>query len=133
MLGEDKAEDRLRELLRDPRWSLPKWRDPQQRIRRAARRQRLRITGMAAGVTAAVIAVAVPVGLGASGPTPGPAGHRPAGPTVYVAYVHGCAHPLGACNFHSSAAAEVIPISTATNKAGNPVKVGEGPSTVNGT
>ena len=72
MLGEDKAEDRLRELFRDPRWSLSAWRDPERRIRRAARRQRLRLTGMAAGVAAAVIAVAVPVGIGISGHGPGP-------------------------------------------------------------
>jgi hypothetical protein len=83
MWGDDKAEDRLRELLRDPSWSLPVWPDPQPRIRRAARRQRLRLTGVSAGVAAAVIAVAVPVGIGASGRVPGPAGaRRPAAPVV---------------------------------------------------
>src|SRR6516225_2036223 len=118
MLGEDQAEDRLRELLRDPGWSLPKWRDPQQRIRRAARGQRVRLAGTAAGVAAALTAVAVPVGIGASGQVPGPAGPTPtAAPTLYAAYTKDSCLRCAA----------VIPISTATNKAGNPVKVGEGP------
>ena len=122
MPDEEKAEDRLRELLRDPRWSLPAWRDPEQRVRRAARRQRLRVTGMAAGVAAAaVIAVAIPVGIGASGHPPRPAGRHqpPAGPAVYVAYA--IAHGMTA-TFPA-----VIPISTATNRAGKPINVGDGP------
>src|SRR5215472_14280765 len=111
MLGEDKAEDRLRELLRDPRWSLPKWRDPQQRIHRAARRQRLRLTGMAAGVAAAVTAVALPVGIGTFSYVPGPAGGPRVPPTVYVAYGNPSTPGEGV----------IIPISAATNKAEKPI------------
>jgi hypothetical protein len=59
MSGEDQAEARLRELLRDPRWSLPAGPDPQQRVRRTAQRQRLRLAGMAGVAAAAVIAVAI--------------------------------------------------------------------------
>ena len=112
MLGEDKAEDRLRELLRDPRWSLPERPDPQPRIRRAAQRQRLRLTGVAAAV--AVIAVAVPVGIGASGRVSGPAAHhRATAPVIYAAY-------------NNKSLAAVIPVDTATNKAGKPVRAGLG-------
>src|SRR5215472_13677489 len=116
MLGEDQAEDRLRELLRDPRWALPKWRDPQQRIRKTVRRQRMRLTGMAAGVAAAVIAVALPVGIGTFSYVPGPAGGPRVPPTVYVAYGNSSA-------FSESV---VIPISTATNKAGKPIHLNGG-------
>jgi hypothetical protein len=48
------GEDRLRQLMRDPRWSLPGWPDAPARVRRAARRQRL--TAIGAAVAAAVIA-----------------------------------------------------------------------------
>ena len=115
MLGEDQAEDRLRELLRDPGWSLPKWRDPQQRIRRAARGQRVRLAGTAAGVAAALTAVAVPVGIGASGQVPGPAGPTPrAAPTLYAAYTKDSCLRCAA----------VIPIKTATDRARKPIPVG---------
>lgn len=58
------GEDRLRQLMRDPGWSLPAWPDAQVRVRRAARRQRLTAAGVAAAA-AAVIATAalVPVAL----------------------------------------------------------------------
>jgi hypothetical protein len=49
-------EDRLRELLRDPRWSLAPWPDAHSRVRRAARRQRRAAAG--AWAVAVVIAVA---------------------------------------------------------------------------
>jgi hypothetical protein len=45
-------EDRLRELMHDPGWSLPPWRNAEHRIRRAARRQRAVIIG--AGAAAAL-------------------------------------------------------------------------------
>jgi hypothetical protein len=56
---DDNAEDRLRELFRDPRWSLPSWPDADARVRNAARRQRLRVSGVAvvAGI-AAITAIA---------------------------------------------------------------------------
>jgi hypothetical protein len=62
---DDDAENRLRELFRDPRWSLPSWPDAEARVRNAARRQRLRaarvsaVAGIAA--VAALTAVVVPV------------------------------------------------------------------------
>lgn len=80
-------EDRLRELLRDPRWSLAPWPDAQTRVLRAVRRQR-RASAGAAGAVAAVIAVAaaftLPAVLGNS-PAKVPAGQPtvagPAAPT----------------------------------------------------
>jgi hypothetical protein len=70
MQSDDRAENRLRELFRDPRWSLPSWPDAEARVRNAARRQRLRATGVAAGVgIAAITAIVVPLTLpGASPP-----------------------------------------------------------------
>jgi hypothetical protein len=50
-------EDRLREFLRDPRWSLAPWPDARTRVLRAARRQRRSAAG-AAGAVAVVVAVA---------------------------------------------------------------------------
>lgn len=62
-------EDRLRELLRDPRWSLALWPDAHSRVLRAARRQR-RAVATAAGAVAVVFAVAaaftLPALLGSS-------------------------------------------------------------------
>lgn len=55
-------EDRLRELLRDPRWSLAPWPDAQSRVLRAARRQRRAAAG-AAGAVAVVIAAAAAITL----------------------------------------------------------------------
>jgi hypothetical protein len=64
MQSDDRTENRLRELLRDPRWSLPSWPDAETRIRKAARRQRLRVTGVAAGAgIAAITAIAIPLTL----------------------------------------------------------------------
>jgi DNA-binding beta-propeller fold protein YncE len=71
-----------------------------------------------AAVTAA--AVLVPVGIGAIGHGSGPAGgSRPAGPAVYAAFY------LNQCGQHTNVCpAAVIPISTATNKPGHPIKAG---------
>jgi hypothetical protein len=70
MQSDDRAESRLRELFRDPRWSLPSWPDAEVRVRNAARRQRLRATGVAAGAgIAAITAIVIPLTLpGASPP-----------------------------------------------------------------
>jgi hypothetical protein len=74
------CEDRLRELLRDPRWSLAPWPDAQSRVRRAARRQR-RAVAAAAGAVAVVITVAAASALLAvlpSAPSTVSAGQSPA-------------------------------------------------------
>ena len=82
MLDDDSSEDRLRELLLDPGWSLPSWPDAQARIRRAARRQRVRTAGLAACTGAiAAVAVAVPLALSAGGPGTAP-GRVPAAPAA---------------------------------------------------
>lgn len=52
-------ESRLRELLHDPGWSLPAWPNAEARIRRTARRQRIRAAtagAAVAGIMAAVVA-----------------------------------------------------------------------------
>jgi hypothetical protein len=53
------TEDRLRELLRDPGWSLPAWPDAHTRVRRAARRQRMGLARLGAAVTAVMTTAAV--------------------------------------------------------------------------
>jgi hypothetical protein len=53
------TEDRLRDLMCDPRWSLPAWPDAHARVRRAARRQRLTIIGVGAAVTAVITTAAM--------------------------------------------------------------------------
>jgi hypothetical protein len=50
-------EDRLRELMHDPGWSLPPWQNAERRIRRAARRQRAVTAG--APVTLAMMLAGV--------------------------------------------------------------------------
>jgi hypothetical protein len=78
MPPDETAENRLRRLLRDPRWSLPPWLDAEARVRRAARRQRIWAAGIGLGASAAVIAaIVVPLALlpGAQtrpGPSTGP-------------------------------------------------------------
>src|SRR6516162_786704 len=118
MSGEDQAEARLRELLRDPRWSLPAGPDPEQRVRRAARAQRRRLAGLAGvAAAAAVIAVAIPAGVGVLGHPAGPAAHRrPA-----TLYIYGSDVGSGA-----NRANVVIPVNTATNTPGKPIHVGVG-------
>ena len=66
-----------------------------------------------------------------AGAAPGPAAaHRPAAPTVYVAYTKGLGGPVPANGRggNSSRAAEsvVIPVSTATNTAGRTIRLGSG-------
>jgi hypothetical protein len=73
MPGEDWEGSRLRELLRDARWSLPARPDAEARVRQVARRQRLRVAGITAGL-GVVVAAAIVVPLtvtGGHGPAPG--------------------------------------------------------------
>jgi len=123
-------ENKLRGLLRDPKWSVPPRPDAQARIRQAARRQRVRkasLTGAAAGTVIVACAAIIPATIGLLGHTRGPAaGHRPpGGSAVYVAYPNPDPHKLGA----------ITPISTATNKPGKPIRLpfnGEIASTLDG-
>lgn len=83
MRDDDRYEGRLRELLRDPGWSLTPPPDAQAWIRRSARRQRVMLTGLAACTgAAAATAVAVPLALSGGGSPPAPAavGHVQATP-----------------------------------------------------
>jgi hypothetical protein len=59
--GEEMIESRLRELLRDPDWSLPAWPDAEARVRRTARRQRIRTAAAGAAVAGIVAAVVATV------------------------------------------------------------------------
>jgi hypothetical protein len=69
MQSDDKTHDRLRALLQDPGWSLRSWPDAEARVRRAARRQRLRATGVAGGAGVAIAAVVIPlIMMGAPAP-----------------------------------------------------------------
>jgi hypothetical protein len=52
-------EDRLRQLMHDPGWSLPPWPDAECRIRRAVRRQRAVTAAAAAAAAVAVAGVAL--------------------------------------------------------------------------
>lgn len=77
MPDEAGLENRLRDLLSDPQWSLRPWPDAQERVRRTARRQRIKAVSGAAGTGAiAVAACAVPLAvLGGAHGTPQPANH----------------------------------------------------------
>lgn len=63
MPDDSTPEARLRELFRDPEWSLPPWPDAAHRVRRAARRHRVRSAVGATGAGAAIIAVALSLAL----------------------------------------------------------------------
>jgi hypothetical protein len=89
MLDDDTYEGRLRELLRDPGWSLSPRPDAQARIRRSARRQRVAVTGLATCTgAAAAAAIALPLALSgggnqeAPGTAPAAAGHGTATPSA---------------------------------------------------
>ena len=71
MPDEASLEDRLRDLLCDPRWSLRPWPDALGRVQRAARRQRIKAIS-AAACTGAVAAAACAVPLAVLGAAPGP-------------------------------------------------------------
>ena len=85
-----------------------------QQVRRRHRRHTARVT-VAGAAAVAVAAVLVPVGIRASGHGSGPAGPTGRGrPTVYAAY------PIT-----GQRSGHVIPIRTATNKAGKPIHLAE--------
>ncbi|HYK31577.1 MAG TPA: hypothetical protein VEV63_06420 [Streptosporangiaceae bacterium] len=72
-------EDRLRELMHDPGWSLPPWRNAERRIRRTARRQRAVTAGLAmalAMVLAGVALAASPVLRPGTAPVAGGPSHH---------------------------------------------------------
>ena len=116
---------RLRDLL-EAAAGEPPHRVSAEAVRRRVSRRRAREC-LAGAAAVAVIAAGVPLGLGASGHAPGPAGrHRPpAGPTVYVDY--GIAHGT------SRDTPVVIPDQHAPPaRAGNPIKVGDGAIAIDG-
>jgi hypothetical protein len=81
MLDDDTHEGRLRELLRDPGWSLSPRPDAQARIRRSARRQRVTVTGLATCTgAAAAAAIALPLALSGGGSQEAPGTVPAAGP-----------------------------------------------------
>jgi hypothetical protein len=79
-------EEKLRELMRDPRWSLAPWPDAQSRVRRAARKQRRAVACTAAAVAILITAAAAvtlsvvlsgsPAQVAANRPTPPGASSR---------------------------------------------------------
>jgi hypothetical protein len=71
------GEDRLRQLMRDPGWSLTTWPDAQARVRRAARRQRLILSSAAAAALVIAAAVLVPVALDGTASPPVAIDHEP--------------------------------------------------------
>lgn len=93
MATEDQAEKRLRQLLRDDRWSLPSWPDTEARVSRAARRQR--VTAALAGATvAAAIAAAIVAPLTLTSTAPPVTGSASATP-----HRHYSLPPVGARGF----------------------------------
>ena len=79
------------------------------------RRRRVRAAAGSAAAAAA-IAVAIPAGIGALGHSPGPAArHQSAARTVYVPYLPDFVKP--------GTLSTVIPISTATNTPGTPIRI----------
>jgi DNA-binding beta-propeller fold protein YncE len=114
MPGNDYAESKLRDLLRDQAWSLPSWPDAPSRVRRAARRQRLRVAGLTASLGAVVVAAVVVPAIQLSGGGPQPLG--PAGPPA--AYV------LTSENFAALESDDAVtPINLATDRAGRPISI----------
>ena len=113
---------RLRDLL-DAAVGEPPHRISVAAVRRRVIRRRV-AECVAAAAAAAVIAVAVPAGLGALSHGPGPAGHRPAGPaTLYVSFQ---SHPSRHALFP---VITIVPISTATNTPGTPIRLARGGAT----
>jgi DNA-binding beta-propeller fold protein YncE len=115
MPDEANLENKLRGLLRDPRWSVRPRPDAQARIRQAARRQRVRrasLTGAAAGTVIVACAAIIPATIGLLGRAPGPAGGKwPTASTVYA-------------EFDAKLTGTVVPISAASNRPGKPIHVG---------
>lgn len=63
MPDDSTPEARLRELFREQEWSLPPWPDAALRVRRAARRQRVRNALVTTGAGAVIIAIALSLTL----------------------------------------------------------------------
>ena len=102
-----------------------------QQVRRRHRRHVLRVA-VAGAAAVAVVAFLIPVGAGALGHISGPAAKHPrkAAPTLYVAYAGNVCGERPCVDNHKypPTPSALIPINTATNKAGNPVS-GAGLST----
>jgi YVTN family beta-propeller protein len=115
---------RLRDLL-EAATGEPPHQVSAEAVRRRVSRRRAR-EYLAGAAAVAVIAVLVPLGIGAAGHAPGPAGrHRSStGPTVYVAYE--------ISRGISGGTPAVIPLSAAASKAGNPIKGADGAIDVDG-
>jgi hypothetical protein len=116
------AENRLRELLHDQGWSLPPWPDAQERVRRAARRQRVRAVGVCAGAAAiAIAAIAVPLSLGGRA-APVPLGPRPSATASAARH-----HPAATYGMPSMLRAFPAPVTKGTGilKPGTPVPAAE--------
>jgi DNA-binding beta-propeller fold protein YncE len=114
MPDEDRAQGLLRDLLHDDRWSLPSWPDAPSRVRRAARRQRLRVAGAAAGLGAVVVAAAIALpgtfpGGGGGGTVRPAISAGPAGPSTAFVLTFGRTSTFGN-------ATTVTPINTATGR-----------------
>jgi DNA-binding beta-propeller fold protein YncE len=107
---------------------------PPGRVTIAAVRRRLvrrRIKEAAGVLTAVAVTVAGVTGaVRVYGAAPGPAApHRSGAPTIYAAYDPGSGNGLSASGRGGrgkAATSAVIPIDTATNKAGKPIRVGSG-------
>jgi YVTN family beta-propeller protein len=89
--------------------------------RRLIRRRMREAAGVLAAVVVAVTGVTAAVRVYGAGPGPA-AHHRPSAPTVYVAYGNGGAP--AAKDGGGPLMNAVIPISTATNTAGKPIRAG---------
>ncbi len=118
MDGIDRMERKLRDLL-DAAAGEPPHRVSVAAVRRRVTRRRA-VEYVAGAAAVAVVAAFVPAGTGALGHLLRPAA-RPATPVVYVLIQHGQS---------GSGTGAVIPISTATNKPGNPIAVGRGASAI---
>jgi hypothetical protein len=103
MSDDSTAENRLREALRDPRWALPTWPDPQDRVRRLARRQRIIAASLGAGATA-VVAAAIVVPLAVLG-----GGQGTSVPTMKSVPTIRPAAPAAPAARHNSPAVVVMP------------------------
>jgi len=94
-LGHRNEEDRLRELLRHPRWSLAPWPDAESRVRRAARRQRRAAFAGAVAVVMTAAAVSALLVVPRGSPARVSAGRPSAGPgrTSYTEPSHSSQSP----------------------------------------
>jgi len=89
MADENQAENRLRQLLRDDRWSLPPWADTQARVRNAAHRQRMTAAAAGAAAAAAITAaIVIPLALTGAAPSKAPAVTSPTSAANHPATPH---------------------------------------------